>query len=60
MLDISVSALSGLLRVDAKEWVDVAQSQATFLNTFGSRLPAAIEAEVQELKRRIERSTSKA
>jgi phosphoenolpyruvate carboxykinase (GTP) len=59
-LDISASALESLLRVDPKEWVDVAHSQATFLSSFGSRLPAAIEAEVQELKRRIERSLPKA
>src|SRR5258708_2029089 len=59
-LDISASALESLLRVDPQEWVDVAQSQATFLASFGSHLPAAIEAEVLELKRRIERSASKA
>jgi phosphoenolpyruvate carboxykinase (GTP) len=55
-LDASEEALRKLLEVNPAEWVEVAQSQATYFASFGSRLPAAIEAERLELERRIARS----
>jgi len=55
-LDASEAALKKLLQVNPAEWVEVLQSQATYFSSFGSRLPAAIEAERLELERRIARS----
>jgi phosphoenolpyruvate carboxykinase (GTP) len=56
-LDASEAALKKLLQVNPAEWVEVLQSQATYFSSFGSRLPAAIEAERLELERRIARSS---
>jgi phosphoenolpyruvate carboxykinase (GTP) len=59
-LDASEAALEKLLQVNPAEWVEIAQSQAAWFASFGSRLPAAIEGERLELERRIARSSAPA
>jgi phosphoenolpyruvate carboxykinase (GTP) len=52
-LDLSDSAVSQLLRVDAAEWAEAVHGQETFFESFGDRLPRGIVEEHQNLAQRI-------
>jgi phosphoenolpyruvate carboxykinase (GTP) len=56
-LDLSDDAMTQLLRVDLPEWLDAVQGQATYLESFGSRLPEGIRQEHEGLARRISDAT---
>jgi phosphoenolpyruvate carboxykinase (GTP) len=53
-LKISEEALSGLLSVDAAEWVDAVVGQEDFMKTYGSRMPHSMWDEHDDLARRID------
>jgi phosphoenolpyruvate carboxykinase (GTP) len=56
-LDLSDEAMTQLLRVDLPEWLDAVQGQATYLESFGARLPEGIRQEHEGLARRISDAT---
>jgi phosphoenolpyruvate carboxykinase (GTP) len=56
-LNLSARAVEHLLDVNPAEWRDEVAERATFLDQFGSKLPAAIRAENEALGRRLQRAT---
>jgi phosphoenolpyruvate carboxykinase (GTP) len=52
-LDISADALKALLSVDAGSWKKEAADIRSYLETYGSRLPAALLDEIKSLEQRL-------
>jgi phosphoenolpyruvate carboxykinase (GTP) len=52
-LDLPDAAMSELLRVDRAEWVEAVHGQEEYFEKFGDRLPRGIQAEHDELARRV-------
>jgi phosphoenolpyruvate carboxykinase (GTP) len=55
-LDIAPATISELLSVDAAAWRTEATEIARYFNSYGSRLPARLKQEVEELKARLARA----
>jgi phosphoenolpyruvate carboxykinase (GTP) len=53
-LDVSAAAMSELLSVDKKAWLEEADDMKTFLDEFGHRLPDALWREHKALQARLE------
>lgn len=53
-LNVTTEQMSELLRVDKEEWKEEADHLAEYFKTFGSRLPAGIKNELEELSSRLE------
>jgi phosphoenolpyruvate carboxykinase (GTP) len=53
-LNLSESLLSGLLKVDAAEWVEAVAGQDDFMKPYGSRMPKPMWNQHNELARRIQ------
>ncbi len=56
-LDISQSAMTELLRVDADDWTTELQDTRKFLKQFGERLPSELHEEHDRLTQRFARQT---
>jgi phosphoenolpyruvate carboxykinase (GTP) len=53
-LNLSDSALNGLIAVDAAEWVDAVVGQEDFMKSYGSHMPHSMWDEHDDLARRID------
>lgn len=52
-MQISAAALEELCSVDRERWLKEADDIATYYATFGSRLPAALQTQLRELRARL-------
>jgi phosphoenolpyruvate carboxykinase (GTP) len=57
-LDLPVTNLEELLKVDPKEWLHEAESIRAYYDTFGNRLPAALREELAALESRLNKSAA--
>jgi phosphoenolpyruvate carboxykinase (GTP) len=52
-LDVTPEVLEDLLTVDPEDWIDPVEQQHDYLVTFGSRMPAEIWEQHEEMARRV-------
>ncbi|PWC07529.1 phosphoenolpyruvate carboxykinase (GTP) [Mycetocola zhujimingii] len=55
-IDVSDDALEALFAIDPESWLVEADLTEEFFNTFGSRVPPALHAELASLRYRLQRS----